>query len=180
MKEETELKLLAYVDGELPVNEAAEVELLLKENQAAADLVAELRWSHSAMEGGEVGQTVPENREFYWSKISRSIELAERQAEREVSAGTTQPWWRRALMPLAGLAAVVLVLNVNTGGPTPENPGEGAGAPAVATPEPVWEDANVYEFYDEKEKMSVIWVTTDGEDELAAPTREKLFRDDEF
>ena len=180
MKEETELKLLAYVDGELPVNEVAEVELLLKENQAAADLAAELGWSHSVMEGNEAGQVVPESREFYWSKISRSIELAERQAEREVPAEATEPWWRRALMPVAGLAAIVLVLNVNTGGPSPENPGEGVGTPVVATPEPVWEDANVYEFYDEKEKMSVIWVTTDGEDELAAPTRENLFRDDEF
>lgn len=179
MKEETELKLLAFVDGELPADEAREIESLLRENQAAASLVAELGWTRSAMVGSEAPIRVPESREFYWSKISRSIEIAERQVERETAAKDVQPWWRRALMPLAGLAAVLLVLNVNTGGPVGET-GDSVAAPSVGAPEPVWEDASVYEFYDEKEKMSVIWVTTEGEEELASPTRENLFRDDEF
>jgi anti-sigma factor RsiW len=179
MKEETELKLLAYVDGELPQNEAAEVESLLKENVMAADLVAELRWSGAAVGGNESAVPVPEGREFYWSKISRAIDAAERQSEREAASGAAEPWWRRMLIPVAGLAAVALVLSI--GGRFPQGGSANqSGSPVVSASEPVWEDANVYEFYDEKERMSVIWVTTDGNNELATPTRENLFRDDEF
>lgn len=179
MKEETELKLLAYADGELRADEVAEVEALMKDSQAAADLVAELQWARGAMQGNEANIKLPESREFYWSKVSRAIEAEERRAEREASTGAAQPWWRKILVPVAGLAALVFVLNVNMGSP---NGGTEAGGSsgAVVVPEPVWEDASVYEFYDEEEKMSVIWVTTDGETKLSTPTREELFRDDEF
>lgn len=180
MKEETELKLLAYVDGELPQSEAAEVETLLKENAMAADLVAELRWSRVAMGGNETAVRVPEGREFYWSKISRSIEAAERRSEREVASGAGEPWWRRVLVPVAGLAAISLVLAISTKAPQGGATTNEVGSPVVSSSEPVWEDANVYEFYDEKERMSVIWVTTDGKDELSTPTLDNLFRDDEF
>ena len=180
MKEEIELKLLAYADGELPAAEIAEIESLLIESPAAADLLAELRWSHSAILEADSDLKVPENREFYWSKVSRSIEAAERNAEQGTTRAPVVSWWRQAFAPLAGLAAVALVLSINLDQPATEGQ-EGVAAPlTVVAPEPVWEDASVYEFYDEKEKMSVIWVTTDGSVELASPTRENLFRDDEF
>ena len=181
MKEETELKLLAYVDGELAQEEAAEVEALLHENRLAADLVGELRWTSAAMEGNDSSLKVPEGREFYWSKISRSIELAERQAERETRSGSAEPLWRRFWVPLAGFAAVALVMAINVDSPEVGNPaGATKGTSGAAVAEPVWEDASVYEYYDEKERMSVIWVTSGEENELSTPAREKLFRDDEF
>ena len=46
--------------------------------------------------------------------------------------------------------------------------------------EPVYEDANVYEYYDEQEKMSVIWVTTDNTSELDSPKRDPLEDDDKL
>jgi hypothetical protein len=181
MKVETELKLLAYADGELPAAEMEEIELLLKENNAAADLLAEFQWSRACISGADCDLKVPESREFYWSKVSRAIELSDRELER-TSAGVRQaPWWQRVVMPLAGLAAVALVFNANIGKQGTDGVDMGAAGGSITTAsEPVWEDANVYEFYDEKEKMSVIWVTTDGGTESVAPTRENLFRDDEF
>jgi anti-sigma-K factor RskA len=181
MKEETELKLLAYVDGELSQEEAAEVEALLYENRLAADMVGELRWTGTVMEGNDSSLKVPEGREFYWCKISRSIEFAAQQAERETRIGSSEPLWRRIWAPLAGFAAVALVMAINVSTPEGDNPaGASKETSGAAAAEPVWEDASVYEYYDEKERMSVIWVTSGEENELSTPARENLFRDDEF
>ena len=91
MNEGTQLKLLSYVDGELPANEIAGIESLIAKDAEAADLVAELRWSREALAGGESELKVPESREFYWSKISRQIEFAEKQTE--CASSLSDKWW---------------------------------------------------------------------------------------
>lgn len=176
MNEETQLKLLAYVDGELPANEKSGIEALIAKDSEAADLVAELRWSHEAMTGTEVELKVPESRDFYWSKISRQIEFEGKQAERSASS-LSDKWWYKMLIPTAGVAAIALVLTFTARPPVSQ---DGTGAAAPTTSEPVFEDANVYEYYDEQEKMSVIWVTTDDSNELDSPKRDPLADDDQL
>lgn len=175
MNEGTQLKLLSYVDGELPANEIAGIESLIAKDAEAADLVAELRWSREALAGGESELKVPESREFYWSKISRQIEFAEKQTE--CASSLSDKWWYKMLVPTAGLAAVALVFTFTAQPPVTQD-GTGTGAPAMV--EPVYEDANVYEYYDEQEKMSVIWVTTDNTSELDSPKRDPLEDDDKL
>jgi anti-sigma-K factor RskA len=178
MNDDAQLKLMAYVDGELPANEAAAIETQLKTDREAADLVVELRWAAEAISGNELELKVPESREFYWSKISRAIEFEEKQAQL-ADARPSDKWWYKILMPVAGMAAVALAFTFTL--PTEQGDSAGEGVSTVA---PVLEadpaDVNVYEFYDERENMSVIWVTPGAETDPKSPQRDPLNQDDKF
>lgn len=172
MNDDAQLKLMAYVDGELPAEEVATVENLIRVDQEAANLVSELRWAQEAISGNELEIKVPETREFYWSKISQAIEFEEKQAERAAQSTPSQKWWYKLLLPAAGLAAVVLAF-------TFANPNQGPttdGAPEIINPES--DSVRLDEYYDEQEQTSVIWVTTDSEDE--EKERDRLNQDDTF
>jgi hypothetical protein len=107
MNEELELKLQAWVDGELSSAEAERMAALVSEQLEAGQLTAELREVKMAMIGADIPRSVPESREFYWSKIERQIQLETRPAP--VSKPGLMTRWRRFLMPLAGLAAASCV-----------------------------------------------------------------------
>ena len=74
MNEELALKLQAFLDGELPEDEAREVSSLLARDADAAALHRELKNTRAAVVNFERPIQVPETREFYWSKISKEIE----------------------------------------------------------------------------------------------------------
>ena len=104
---ESELKLQAYLDGELPEAEARAVKVWLDKEPGAAELLAELRQTGVALAGFESAIRVPESREFYWSKIAREIERLERVEPRN----TEVPWLvrlQRMLMPATALALLVM------------------------------------------------------------------------
>ena len=73
MNLEFELKLQALLDGELPEREAAEVEARVKADPQAQALLDELRMTTTALRGNELERALPETREFFWSKIERTI-----------------------------------------------------------------------------------------------------------
>ena len=81
---ETELKLQAYLDGELPAGEAKAITDLLERDASAQRTYQELRSTRSLLAGNEVERKLPESPEFYWSKIRRQIEQLESQAEQMV------------------------------------------------------------------------------------------------
>jgi anti-sigma factor RsiW len=120
MKRDLELKLQAWVDGELPAAEAEQMRRLVGADAEAASLAAELQTMKAAF--AEDGQTavVPETREFYWSKIERQIqrEAAFRRADGLSWAARLRRW----LVPLAGVAslAAVLVVALNQVSPRQE------------------------------------------------------------
>jgi anti-sigma factor RsiW len=117
MKNDLELKLQAWLDGELPAAEAEEMRRLAAADPEAARLVAELKNTKTACLNIEETVAVPETRQFYWSKIERQIQ---REAAVRPSSG---PSWaeqfRRWLAPLAGVAALaaVLLLALNQSSP---------------------------------------------------------------
>src|SRR6266513_3336151 len=74
MKQELQLKLQAYLDGELPDGEAREAAGLLAQDAEARALLAELKKTRAALAGFETDIKLPESREFYWSKIEREIQ----------------------------------------------------------------------------------------------------------
>jgi anti-sigma factor RsiW len=90
MNAETQLKVQALVDGELPPNEAAQVEALLVGDAGARQLAASLKATRDALRDNEPQLAVPESREFYWSKIAREIERLETQPAQPVPT----PWLR--------------------------------------------------------------------------------------
>jgi len=147
----TELKLQALVDGELDAREARELETLLAQDAQSAALLQELKWTRSALTGHEAGVKLPESREFYWSKISRAVEAGEKQA---ATAPSGRVWWLRFLYPATGMAALVAVLFVVSGGRTTDG----------SDSESVTEDVNAVSFRSESEKMSVVYVADENGD----------------
>jgi anti-sigma factor RsiW len=110
MKPEIKLKLQAWLDGELPPAEAGKLRLLATSDPEAKRLLEELQGIKAAMLQNEPPATVPETREFYWSKIQQQIRREER-----VRRPVPPPWtvrWRRWLAPLAGATALAAVLVV--------------------------------------------------------------------
>jgi anti-sigma factor RsiW len=102
------LKLQAWVDGELPGEEARQVESLVSSNQEAAALANELRTTCGFLRGNELAVPVPDSPEFYWSKIRREIERLDAV---EPAAATPSFWaaFRRFMVPASGLALVMIV-----------------------------------------------------------------------
>jgi anti-sigma factor RsiW len=104
---DSQLKLQAYLDGELPSTDAQRVEQSLAQEPEARALIEELKATRSALAGFETGVPLPESRDFYWSKIQREIQ---RQSRAETAARTL-PWaarLRQILLPAGGLAVLLV------------------------------------------------------------------------
>src|SRR5512136_2097800 len=105
MNADLQLQLQALLDGEMPPRRARRLAAQIAADPQAQALLAELRMTKALLAGHEAGMTVPESREFYWSKVERAILRAEQaQAPRE-----EMPWWvawRRWLMPATAMALV--------------------------------------------------------------------------
>jgi anti-sigma factor RsiW len=116
MKQDLQLKLQAYLDGELPAGEAKAVEALVAGDAGARDLLAELTHTRAALVDHDADLKLPESREFFWSKIQREIQRSEVPAEvpRSVPA-LPLIWLRRLLTPAAAVAAVILGVMVLQG-----------------------------------------------------------------
>jgi len=107
---ETQLKLQAFLDGELPEAEAARmVDRLARDTECQA-LFAELTATSHALAGFETGVTHPESREFFWSKVARQIDRAAKPAARP----SPTPWLRLVLARWLTPAAAVAVLAAAT------------------------------------------------------------------
>lgn len=144
----TELKLQALLDGELDAREVREVEALLAQDAQSAALMQELKWTKGALVGNDAEMSLPETREFFWSKIERAIAIEEKQA----AAPAERAWWLKLLYPATGLAAMVAVMFVVSGGRTTDG----------ADSESVTEDVNAVSFRSESEQMSVVYVADEN------------------
>jgi anti-sigma factor RsiW len=105
---EEQLKIQAYLDGELSSPESKEIEALLARDPEAHALLAELKNTSQTFKSVEAEMKLPESREFYWSKIERQIQ------SQSVPTPAARPvsWlsaWRRFLAPAGALAAVLVV-----------------------------------------------------------------------
>jgi anti-sigma factor RsiW len=74
MKHDLELKVQAWLDGELPDHEARRIGEWIARDAEASALAAELGCIRQAMLRNETAGTLDESREFYWSKIERQIQ----------------------------------------------------------------------------------------------------------
>jgi anti-sigma factor RsiW len=71
MNQELEIKLQAYMDGELSERESRQVEAWVAQDKEATRMLNELAWTRSFLVENEPAPAVPESRDFYWSKTSR-------------------------------------------------------------------------------------------------------------
>ena len=156
---ERELKLQAYVDGELPAAEAAEVERWLEQDAEMVALSTELKHTKAALKTGEVEVKCPETREFYWSKIARTIEAEERQAARATSRDL--PWWRKLMLPVGALAAlavtVTMLQTVPQGPHAVPSPESVELAKAISEVEQLEESMGSITYSDSSEGVTVVW-----------------------
>ncbi len=153
MNEEFQLKLQAYLDGELTAVEAREVDNVVAKDADARALLQEMRQTSAALAAFEVEIKLPESREFYWSKIQRTIERTEQPvAVRPVGI----PWWRKLLIPAGGFAALLIAV-LFTFRPAPTSP----------QIETYLVDSGAMTYRDQAEKMTVVWLSYPAENDFA-------------
>lgn len=165
---EQQLKLQAYLDGELSSTEAGQVAEWVASDRDAAALLTELRNTTQALGGFETEVKLPETREFYWSKIQSAIEREERRSARESRAPALEvPWLsrlRKFLVPAAGLALVTIFAMVGF-----RHSGGSYGTTTVTS----LEDAQAFTYHDYSSGATLVWLSYPadkhlaGEDEVA-------------
>jgi len=155
MDYDAQLKLQGYLDGELPESEAREVANWLAQDREAVALFAELRNTRQALVGLEVGVTLPESREFFWSKIEREID---RQEQREPAPRSSPVFaaWRRFLIPAGAVSALAMAALIGlfggSQGPTHQM--------AVADP-------GAFTYHDFSAGTTLVWLSYPAENEFA-------------
>ena len=150
-----QLKLQAFLDGELRAQEVSQLEALLAKDAQAQALLAELKMTTAAMAGFETGVKLPESPEFFWSKVRREIE----RQPKPVAASRWAPvfaGWRRWLAPVGALAAAVAaVLLITRAGPVP------AFETSLA-------DSGAFTYYDSPARTTLVWFSYPADEALVA------------
>ena len=161
MTEEQQLKLQAFLDGELPESDSREVAAWIAQDADAAALLGELTNTCKALKDFKPEVKLPESREFYWSKIKREIERTT-PAAAPVETVSLFARLRGVLMPLTAVAALALVaiiaIHSFSGGQRPI---------AVNS---MLADAGAFTYRDESQGMTVVWLSYPAENKFAQKT----------
>jgi anti-sigma factor RsiW len=155
-----QLKLQAFLDGELPETEAAKVSALLKQDRQTAGLLEELRNTRQALTGFELETRLPESREFFWSKVQREIQRQDAAAVRPAPTPLFT-LLRRFLVPASALALVVIagLLFVRPPGLTGRTSG-----PEIET---ALADAGAFTYRDYDAGTTLVWLSYPADNEVA-------------
>ena len=151
MNHQEQLKLQAYLDGELSSRQARRFAEYLAQEPAAQELLAELRQTRSVLSAHDPELKVPQSREFYWAQIERSLQSLASAAQ----PASTSPIlaWLKWLAPIGAAAGLVLWL-----APFPSSSGQ--SRPFVI--ENSAAEASCITFHSDSEGISVVWVDTSG------------------
>lgn len=165
MDYESQLRLQAYLDGELSERERREVGSVLARDAESAALVAELRNTRAALADFESEIRLPESREFFWSKITREID---RQAQAEQGRESLREFtpflswldaWRRWLVPAVAVAALAVAAVI--GGLHFQR-----GRGRVPTMEAEFVDPGAFTYRDYAQGITVVWLSYPAEDDF--------------
>ena len=148
MNRELQLRLQAYLDDELAPAELREITELLANNGEAKALYTELQATRDLVRGNELALKLTESREFYWSKIAREIDRNER-AQTAPDRTRDFSWLRRWVLPVAGVAALTVLLGIALQVPS--------STPEIET---TVDDTSMNSFRSESEGISVVWVNS--------------------
>jgi len=161
MNQDVQLKLQAYLDGELPSGESKALAELLANDSKAQGLLAELTHTRDAIAAHEAEIKVPATREFYWSGIRREIERRERVPGAKAQEVSIFAMLRRMLVPASGIAAVLLA--VMLAGHQFYSPGGAFQAEAETT----FEDSGAYTYRDYASGTTLVWMDYPAENDFA-------------
>lgn len=157
------LKVQGHVDGELSAAEAADVARWLRQNPDAAAIDKELRSLSEVLRANDSIVPVPETREFYWSKIARGIEQAEREPALRPRT-TPWTWLSRWAVPMGSLAALVALL-LTVSRDIPMFMTDAKRALIRREIESPIEDTSVMEFHDAKTGVTLVWIAREPEED---------------
>jgi anti-sigma factor RsiW len=160
MDYEVQLKLQAFLDGELPEDEARKVTEWLARDREAAALSEELRNTRGALAGFEAGIQLPESREFFWSKVQREIQRLET-ADPKPAPAPLFGLLRRLLVPASALALAVVI------GVVLLRPAGPSGHSATTGIETALADAGAFTYRDYSAGTTLVWLTYPAENEVA-------------
>jgi anti-sigma factor RsiW len=160
MDYDAQLKLQAFLDGELPEAKASEVADWVARDREVAAMLEELRNTCGALAGLEQGVQLPESREFFWSKVQREIQRSEAPAPK-LAPRSLLASWRRFLVPASGLALVFvaalwLIPPVGQSGRTETGDIETALA-----------DAGAFTYRDYSAGTTLVWLSYPADNEIA-------------
>ena len=161
MNEELQIKVQAFLDGELSEAEAREIGSLIASDADVAALHKELKHTRAALAGFERRILVPETREFYWSKIEREIERTEAAQERPAAAEPVSIFHllRRALVPVAAVAALAVAVFITL---RPGQPVAVTGGMEVAAV-----DSGSMTYRNDESGATLVWLSFPAENGLA-------------
>jgi len=158
IKHETELKLQAYLDGELVPGEAGAIAECLTRDAEARALFEELKATRTLLGGNELEIKLPESREFFWSKVRRQIEREEQKPAAAQERASTAARWIRFLAPAGALAALALFVVVSLRNSEPLLALDDSHE--IETP---LEETSSFSFRSEAAAMTVVWVDSHRE-----------------
>ena len=159
MKQELQLKLQAYLDGELPDSEARDVADLIARDTGAAALVTEVKNTRGALKAFESEIKLPESREFFWSKIEREIGRADKPQAVEASPAWLSILLRRFLAPAGAVAALVIAALLIT----QQTP----GMVGASESETAFAGADTFTYRDYPAGMTLVWLSYPAENGFA-------------
>ena len=160
MDYDAQLKLQAFLDGELPEGEASATADWLARDREAAALLEELRNTDSALAGFEAGIQLPETREFFWSKVRREIQRLETPAPKPAPLPLFARW-RRFMVPASALALVVI------GGVVLTRPNAPLGHAATTGIETALADSGAFTYRDYSAGTTLVWLSYPADTEAA-------------
>jgi anti-sigma factor RsiW len=160
MKQDIQLKLQAYLDGELLPSEAKAVADLVAQDAQARELLTELTNTRAVIGAHEADIKVPATREFYWSGIRREIERLE-DPPPQTQGVSIYALLRRMLIPASGLAVVVLAVMLAG------NPIRSTGNVVIEETETTFADAGAFTYRDYDSGTTLVWVDYPAENEFA-------------
>jgi anti-sigma factor RsiW len=157
MNPDIELKLQAWLDGELPEREAARMAGLVARDPEARALFNQLKSIRLVLVENEPEYRLPESREFHWTKIERAIRL--QQPDVAAPFPVFAVLWsrlRRALIPLGGVAALALVLFISINHSA--NLGSGLSSPSeLSEIEMASDSLGAVTFRSYSDNLTVVW-----------------------
>ena len=159
---EQQLKLQAFLDGELPKREAREILVWTQRDSAAASLLAELKNTRAAMVKSEPHLSVPESREFFWSKIEREIQRLEPRENSKPNLSIFASL-RRFLLPASAVAAVVIagmIAHFNFPNNAPKNVVEDVADADTTTVETTLANSDATTYRDASEGTTLVWFSS--------------------
>ena len=160
MDYDTQLKLQALLDGELPEAEARAVAQGPARDPEAAALLGELRNTREAMRESEASRPLPESREFFWSKVQREIQRSEAPAAKPALAPLSA-LLRRFLVPAFAIALLLIAGVVLT---RPIMPGDRTPAGAIET---ALADSGAFTYRDYSAGTTLVWLSYPADTEAA-------------